>query len=80
MIIGNFTYTKAKDTYAGEIHTLTLLRSKVAFRPVRLGGVGEETAAIVSGLQPGDRFVAMGAHLLRAGEQVRAEPLATAAR
>jgi hypothetical protein len=29
MIIGNFTYTKAKDIYAGEIHTLTLLRSKV---------------------------------------------------
>lgn len=34
MIIGNFTYTKAKDTYAGEIHTLTLLRNKVAFRPL----------------------------------------------
>lgn len=33
MIIGNFTYNKTKDTYAGDIHTLTLLRSKVAFRP-----------------------------------------------
>jgi uncharacterized protein (DUF736 family) len=33
MIIGNFTYNQAKDTYEGEIKTLTLLRSKVAFRP-----------------------------------------------
>lgn len=33
MIIGNFTYTKAKDTYAGEIKTLTLLRGKVLFCP-----------------------------------------------
>jgi uncharacterized protein (DUF736 family) len=34
MIIGNFTYTEGKDIYAGEIKTLTLLRGKVAFRPV----------------------------------------------
>ncbi len=53
--------------------------SKVAFRPVRLGVVGEETATVLSGLQPGERFVAMGAHLLRAGEQVRVEASATAA-
>jgi len=33
MIIGNFTYDKAKDTYTGEIRTLTLHRSKVLFRP-----------------------------------------------
>lgn len=33
MIIGNFTYNQAKDTYSGEIKTLTLLRGKVAFRP-----------------------------------------------
>jgi uncharacterized protein (DUF736 family) len=33
MIIGNFTYNKAKDSYTGEIRTLTLLRSKVVFRP-----------------------------------------------
>src|SRR5689334_8897732 len=33
MIIGNFTYNQAKDTYAGEIKTLTLLRNKVVFRP-----------------------------------------------
>jgi len=35
MIIGNFTYDKAKDTYSGEIKTLTLHRSKVLFRPVQ---------------------------------------------
>lgn len=33
MIIGNFTYNPSKDSYVGEIKTLTLLRSKVAFRP-----------------------------------------------
>jgi uncharacterized protein (DUF736 family) len=33
MIIGNFTYNPTKDNYTGEIKTLTLLRSKVAFRP-----------------------------------------------
>src|SRR5208282_6370819 len=33
MIIGNFTYNKAKDTYTGEIKTLTLHRGNVAFRP-----------------------------------------------
>jgi len=35
MIIGNFTYDKAKDTYTGEIRTLTLQRSKVLFRPAQ---------------------------------------------
>ena len=35
MIIGNFTYDKAKDTYTGEIRTLTLHRSKVLFRPAQ---------------------------------------------
>ena len=34
MIIGNFTHNKAKDTFEGEIKTLTLLRGKVAFRPM----------------------------------------------
>jgi uncharacterized protein (DUF736 family) len=34
MIIGNFNYDPAKNVYAGEIKTLTLLREKVQFRPV----------------------------------------------
>jgi uncharacterized protein (DUF736 family) len=34
MIIGNFSYKQAEDTYTGEIKTLTLLRGSVQFRPV----------------------------------------------
>ncbi|MGC1303768.1 MAG: efflux RND transporter periplasmic adaptor subunit, partial [Caulobacteraceae bacterium] len=45
--------------------------STVSFRRVQVAALGEESATIVQGLQPGDRFVAMGAHLLRPGEQVR---------
>jgi uncharacterized protein (DUF736 family) len=33
MIIGNFSYRQAEDTYTGEIKTLTLLRGSVQFRP-----------------------------------------------
>jgi uncharacterized protein (DUF736 family) len=33
MIIGNFSYKQAEDTYTGEIKTLTLLRGLVQFRP-----------------------------------------------
>lgn len=47
--------------------------STVSFRRIRLGGIGEETAAVVDGLRPGERFVALGAHLLRSGERVRVE-------
>lgn len=43
----------------------------VTWRPVKLAAVGEETATIVSGLQPGQRFVAMGAHMLHEGQRVR---------
>jgi uncharacterized protein (DUF736 family) len=35
VIIGNFTHNKAKDTYIGEIKTLTLPRSNVVFRPTQ---------------------------------------------
>jgi multidrug efflux pump subunit AcrA (membrane-fusion protein) len=48
--------------------------STVSFRRVRLGGIGEETATVIDGLHPGDRFVALGAHLLRSGERVRVAP------
>jgi RND family efflux transporter MFP subunit len=43
----------------------------VSWRPVRLSGVGEETASVASGLASGDRFVALGAHQLHEGERVR---------
>lgn len=43
----------------------------VAWRPVRLSAIGDEMATIVTGLRPGDRFVAMGAHMLHQGQAIR---------
>ncbi len=44
---------------------------QVHWRPVRLAALGEEMAVITGGLRPGERFVALGAHLLHEGEAVR---------
>lgn len=44
---------------------------RVAWRPVRIAQLGEESASISGGLAPGDRFVTLGAHLLHQGQQVR---------
>lgn len=44
---------------------------RVMWRPVAIAALGEESAQISGGLVPGDRFVAMGAHLLHQGQQVR---------
>jgi RND family efflux transporter MFP subunit len=46
--------------------------SRVHWRAVQVSGLGEESARIAGGLRPGERFVALGAHLLRENEQVRA--------
>jgi len=46
----------------------------VAWHAVQVSAVGEETATISSGLTPGQRFVAMGAHMLHQGQQVRIAP------
>lgn len=46
---------------------------KVSWRPVRLAAVGEESAIVAAGLQSGQRFVALGAHMLHQGEAVRIE-------
>lgn len=43
----------------------------VTWRAVRLGELGDENVAVTSGLKPGDRFVALGAHQLHEGERVR---------
>ena len=43
----------------------------VSWRGVRLASIGEETAVVSSGLQRGERFVALGAHMLHQGEAVR---------
>ena len=45
--------------------------TQVTWRAVKLAGLGEDSALIADGLKAGDRVVALGAHLLREGEQVR---------
>jgi hypothetical protein len=46
-------------------------QARVSWRPVRLATVGDETAVVAAGLQPGESFVALGAHMLHQGEAVR---------
>ncbi|ALM82753.1 efflux RND transporter periplasmic adaptor subunit [Bordetella sp. N] len=45
--------------------------AKVTWRAVQVAALGVETAAVSGGLSAGDRFVALGAHLLHEGEQIR---------
>lgn len=52
----------------------------VTWRPVRLTAIGEETATVSGGLRPGERFVALGAHLLHEGQAVRLAPAVVAAK
>jgi RND family efflux transporter MFP subunit len=44
---------------------------RVSWRAVQVAGLGDEAAAVVGELEPGDRIVALGAHLLHEGESVR---------
>jgi multidrug efflux pump subunit AcrA (membrane-fusion protein) len=44
--------------------------SSVLWRSVQVRQLGEETA-VVTGVEPGERVVALGAHLLYRGEHVR---------
>lgn len=44
---------------------------KVALRPVRLGAVIDDRVEVVAGLRTGETVVALGAHLLSNGQQVR---------
>lgn len=44
---------------------------KVSWRPVKLAALGEESATVSAGLRPGERFVALGAHMLHPGQAVR---------
>jgi len=43
----------------------------VAAQPVAVARLSEESAEVASGLNPGDRIVSLGAHLLKAGQKVR---------
>lgn len=45
--------------------------AKVVWRPVAVQRVSDEGARITGQLKPGERIVALGAHLLHEGEQVR---------
>lgn len=45
--------------------------AKVAWRPVTIMRVNDESAHLTGRLRQGERIVALGAHLLREGEQVR---------
>ena len=44
---------------------------RVSWRAVQVTGLGDEAAAVVGKLEPGERIVALGAHLLHEGESVR---------
>ena len=44
---------------------------RVAWRAVQVAGLGDEAAAVIGDIEPGDRIVALGAHLLHEGESVR---------
>lgn len=46
----------------------------VNWRAVQVTAIGEETATLSGGLSAGENFVALGAHLLHPGEQVRIAP------
>jgi RND family efflux transporter MFP subunit len=45
--------------------------STVSFQPVKIARLGEEDAALSDGVHPGEQIVALGAHLLSEGQQVR---------
>jgi RND family efflux transporter MFP subunit len=45
--------------------------STVSFRPVTVLHMGEEDVTVSGGVKPGDQIVALGAHLLSDGQQVR---------
>ncbi|MGQ0654285.1 MAG: efflux RND transporter periplasmic adaptor subunit [Betaproteobacteria bacterium] len=47
---------------------------RVTWRAVQIGGLSGEAASVTGNLDAGDRVVALGAHLLHEGEQVRLAP------
>lgn len=47
--------------------------ARVAWRRVDVLGIGDDTARVRGDLKPGDRVVALGAHLLHEGDQVRVD-------
>jgi RND family efflux transporter MFP subunit len=52
---------------------------RVTWRAVQVAGLGDEAASVVGALKPGDRVVALGAHLLHEGDHVQLTGLQAAA-
>jgi multidrug efflux pump subunit AcrA (membrane-fusion protein) len=46
--------------------------STISFRPVKVLRLSDEDAIVADGVHPGEEIVALGAHLLRDGQHVRA--------
>ncbi len=70
MIIGNFLYDPEKDTYSGDITTLTLQRDKVSVRPNKKSGEREPDYRIMHEQVGGS--VEFGAAWKRESEKGRA--------
>lgn len=49
-------------------------KSEVKFRPVTIASIGQEQIVLSSGVQVGEKVVALGAHLLHEGQVVNAAP------
>ena len=45
--------------------------STLSRRPVEVAKLGSETALVSKGLKPGERILALGAHLVKEGERVK---------
>ncbi|MGE8499726.1 MAG: efflux RND transporter periplasmic adaptor subunit [Pseudomonas sp.] len=53
--------------------------AKASWRPVQVLGIGDDAARVTGTLEPGEQVAALGAHLLRDGEEVRLVQAAAAA-
>ncbi|HBG21203.1 MAG TPA: efflux RND transporter periplasmic adaptor subunit, partial [Desulfobulbaceae bacterium] len=45
--------------------------SSLSRRPVEVAKLGSETALVSKGIKPGERILALGAHLVKEGERVK---------
>jgi RND family efflux transporter MFP subunit len=58
------------DDQGSGIWVIDMENSTVSFRPVEIALLGEEQAHLAHGLEPGERAVAFGGHLLKSGQKV----------
>jgi hypothetical protein len=54
MIIGNFTYDKARDTYTGELATLSVATRRVVFQPNEAKGDKAPSYRVIGPSKTGD--------------------------